>query len=106
MTTVEFALLVVALVVVIALQVLLLLRARSAPSEAHANVQALAFERVERELRQELQHSAQATRQELAGHMAQHQGAMLQQLESMRQQMQLHAAGGREEQARSLKRFA
>lgn len=102
MTTFEFVLLVAAVLVVIALQLLLLLR----PRGGDASAQALAFERVERELRLELQHSAQATRQELAGHMAQHQGATLQQLESMRQQMQLHAAGGREEQARSLKRFA
>ena len=101
MTTFEFVLL-AALLLVIALQVLLLLRPRGDTTTG----QALAFERVERELRQELQHSAQATRQELAGHMAQHQGATLQQLETMRQQMQLHAAGGREEQARSLKRFA
>ena len=100
MTTFELVL-AAALLVVIALLVLLLLRPRG-----DAGGQALAFERVERELRLELQHSAQATRQELAGHMAQHQGATLQQLESMRQQMQLHAAGGREEQARSLKRFA
>ena len=100
MTTFDMVLL-LALLIVIALQVLLLLRPRG-----EGQGQALAFERVERELRLELQHSAQATRQELAGHMAQHQGATLQQLESMRQQMQLHAAGGREEQARSLKRFA
>jgi DNA recombination protein RmuC len=101
MTTFQFAVLALAVLVVIALQLLLLLRPRG-----DAGGQALAFERVERELRLELQHSAQATRQELAAHMAQHQGATLQQLESMRQQMQLHAAGGREEQARSLKRFA
>jgi DNA recombination protein RmuC len=50
--------------------------------------------------------SAQATRQELASHLAQNQAATAQQLEAMRQQIQLHAAGGREEQARALKRFA
>jgi DNA recombination protein RmuC len=100
MTTLQFALFAVAALVVIALQVLILLRARGGEGNGQA------FERVERELRLELQHSAQATRQELAGHMAQHQAATVQQLDSMRQQMQLHAAGGREEQARSLKRFA
>ena len=99
MSTFEFAILLVALLAVIVLQVLLFLRGRRDGSGQ-------AFERVERELRLELQHSAQATRQELAGHMAQHQAATVQQLDSMRQQMQLHAAGGREEQARSLKRFA
>jgi len=99
MTTLQFALLGAALLAVIALQLLALLRARTDGS-------ALAFERLERELRLELQHSAQATRQELAAHMAQHQGGTNQQLENMRQQMQLHAAGGREEQARALKRFA
>lgn len=102
MTTLQFAVLGAALLAIIALQVLVLLR----PRGGDASGQALAFERVERELRLELQHSAQTTRQELAGHMAQHQGATVQQLEVMRQQMQLHAAGGREEQARALKRFA
>jgi DNA recombination protein RmuC len=99
MSTLQFVLLGVALLVVIALQVMNLLRGRGDGS-------APAFERLERELRLELQHSAQATRQELAAHMAQHQGGINQQLDSMRQQMGLHAAGGREEQARALKRFA
>jgi DNA recombination protein RmuC len=58
------------------------------------------------ELRHEMQASAQATRQELAAHLAQNQSGIVQQLEAMRQQMQVHSAGGREEQARALKRFA
>lgn len=102
MTTLQFAVLAIALLAVIALQVLVLLRARGGQADGNGQQ----FERVERELRLELQHSAQATRQELTGHMAQHQAATVQQLDSMRQQMQLHAAGGREEQARALKRFA
>jgi len=102
MSTYQFAALLAAALVVIVLQVLALLRARAGDAQGGGQQ----FERVERELRLELQHSAQATRQELAGHMAQHQAATVQQLDSMRQQMQLHAAGGREEQARALKRFA
>ena len=102
MSTLQFAVLAIALLAVIALQVLVLLRGRGPGGNGNDQQ----FERVERELRLELQHSAQATRQELAAHMAQHQAATVQQLDSMRQQMQLHAAGGREEQARALKRFA
>jgi len=106
MSTLQFAVIAIALLVVIALQVLVLLRGRGLGGNGSGDGNGQQFERVERELRLELQHSAQATRQELAAHMAQHQGATVQQLDSMRQQMQLHAAGGREEQARALKRFA
>jgi DNA recombination protein RmuC len=98
----EILILLVALVV-IALQLLLLARARNADSGADAGRH---LERLERELRLELQSTAQATRQEVAGHMGQYHGATVQQLDSMRQQMQLHSASGREEQARALKRFA
>ena len=106
MSTLQFAVLAIALLAVIALQVLALLRGRGLGGNGSGDGNGQQFERVERELRLELQHSAQATRQELAAHMAQHQAATVQQLDSMRQQMQLHAAGGREEQARALKRFA
>ncbi len=106
MSTLQFAVLAIALLAVIALQVLVLLRARGLSGNGSNDGNGQQFERVERELRLELQHSAQATRQELAAHMAQHQATTVQQLDSMRQQMQLHAAGGREEQARALKRFA
>ncbi|RZA33439.1 MAG: DNA recombination protein RmuC [Lysobacteraceae bacterium] len=92
-------LILVAVVVVIALQLLLLAKARSNGDGRH-------IERLERELRLELQSTAQATRQEVAGHMGQYHGATVQQLDGMRQQMQLHSASGREEQARALKRFA
>jgi DNA recombination protein RmuC len=103
MSTIEFILLAIGLLAVIALQVMLLARARAGGRGDEAQ---LAFERLERELRHEMQASAQATRQELAAHLAQHHAAAGQQLETMRQQMHLHASGGREEQARSLKRMA
>ncbi len=92
-------LLLLALVVVIVLQLLLLNRARANGDGRHV-------ERLERELRLEMQSTAQATRQEVAGHMAQYHAAGVQQFDSMRQQMQLQSSSGREEQARSLKRFA
>ncbi|RJG08542.1 DNA recombination protein RmuC [Massilia cavernae] len=81
--------------IVIALQLALLLRGRGRDAE-----------RMERELRAELQASAQATRQELGGTLAQHHGATVQQLDSLRQQSMLQASSGREEQAVALKRFA
>jgi DNA recombination protein RmuC len=56
MTTVEILIL-AGLLLVAALQALLLLRARRGDDSRH-------FERVERELRQEMQASAQATRQD------------------------------------------
>jgi DNA recombination protein RmuC len=103
MPTLEFIVLAIALLAVLALQFVLLARARAGAGrgdERHA------FERLERELRMELQSSAQSTRQELAAHLAQNQAAVAQQLENMRQQIQLASQGGREEQARALKRFS
>jgi DNA recombination protein RmuC len=96
MTNTEFLILAAALLAVVVLQILALLRNRGGAQ----------FERMERELRLEMQSSAQGTRQELSGHLAQNQAGIVQQLEAMRQQIQLHAAGGREEQAMALKRFA
>ena len=98
MTTAEILIL-VGLALIIALLVLVLLRLRGSGDGAH-------IERLERELRQELQASAQSTRQETAGHLAQYHNASVQQFDSMRQQMQLQSSSGREEQARALKRFA
>ena len=98
MSIIEIVLL-LALVVVIVLQLLLLARARSNGDARH-------IERLERELRLEMQSTAQATRQEVAGHMGQYHAASVQQFDSMRQQMQLQSGSSREEQARSLKRFA
>ncbi len=92
-------LILVAVAIVIVLQFLLLARARNAGDGRH-------IERLERELRLEMQSTAQATRQEVSGHMGQYHAATVQQLDGMRQQMQLHSASGREEQARALKRFA
>jgi DNA recombination protein RmuC len=103
MSTIEFIVLASGLLAVLGLQFALFARGRSGGTDSGS---APAFERLERELRHELQASAQATRQELAAHMAQSQAATAQQLEAMRQQIQLHAAGGREEQARTLQRFA
>jgi DNA recombination protein RmuC len=100
MTTAE-TLILVGLVLIIALLVLVLLRLRGSGDGNGAHI-----ERLERELRQELQASAQSTRQETAGHLAQYHNASVQQFDSMRQQMQLQSSSGREEQARALKRFA
>lgn len=98
MTTAEILIL-VGLALIIALLVLVLLRLRGSGDGLH-------IERLERELRQQLQASAQSTRQETAGHLAQYHNASVQQFDSMRQQMQLQSSSGREEQARALKRFA
>jgi DNA recombination protein RmuC len=103
MPTIEFIVVAIGLLAVIGLQFALFARLR-ATKDSDGSAQA--FERLERELRHELQASAQATRQEMAAHLAQNQAATAQQLDAMRQQIQLHAAGGREEQARGLKRFA
>jgi DNA recombination protein RmuC len=91
MTETQFLILAGALLAVAVLQLLVLLRGRGG---------------AERELRLDIQASAQGTRQELSAHLAQNQAAIVQQLESMRQQFLQNAAGGREEQARALKRFA
>jgi DNA recombination protein RmuC len=96
MTETQFLILAGASLAIVALQIFALLR-------AHGGAQ---VERLERELRLELQASAQGTRQELSANLAQNQAAVVQHLETMRQQIQLHAAGGREEQALALKRFA
>ena len=95
MTQLEFLVLAALAAIVIALQLVLLLRGRGRDAE-----------RMERELRAELQASAQATRQELSGTLAQYHGATVQQLDSLRQQSMLQASSGREEQAVALKRFA
>jgi len=102
MTTAEILIL-VGLALIIALLVLVLLRLRGS---GDGNGNGMHIERLERELRQELQASAQSTRQETAGHLAQYHNASVQQFDSMRQQMQLQSSSGREEQARALKRFA
>jgi DNA recombination protein RmuC len=103
MTDTQYFILMAGVAVAVALQVLALLRARGSAGDGGDGAR---FDRIERELRLELQASAQATRQELAAHLAQNHAATVQQLDGMRQQIQLHSASGREEQARSLKRLA
>jgi len=106
MSTLAFIVLAAGLLAVLVLQFLLFKRSGTGSNAGVGDESTLAFERMERELRHEMQASAQATRQELAAHLAQNQTVLAQQLEGMRQQIQLHATGGREEQARTLKRFA
>ena len=128
------------LVAVVVLQIFILMRARrnEAPLEQLQNElqrhQQQTGERVERELRLQVQISAQSTRQELGNNFSQFQQALLaqltsvatiqnnqidsfaqqlakltqanaQQLESMRQAIATQAHAGREEQAAALKRF-
>jgi DNA recombination protein RmuC len=98
MTENQFLILAALALLAVMLQLVLLLRGRGG-DEAR-------FEKVERALRQELQASAQATRQELAANLAHNHGASVQQLEGMRQHIQQQGASGREEQSVTLKRFA
>jgi len=142
MTDILTAALPVALAVIIVLQLLILLRARGGDSAARLaqmqdeiqKHQLQTGERIERELRQQVQMTAQGTRQELGGNFAQFQQTLMtqftnvarlqnaqmdafaqqlsklteantQQLESMRQSIAQHAHAAREEQAGSLKRF-
>jgi DNA recombination protein RmuC len=64
------------------------------------------MDRLEREVRMQLQASAQGTRQELSASLAQFHSSTLQQLDALRVQMQTQAQSGRQEQAQSLTRFA
>ncbi|HCN90619.1 MAG TPA: DNA recombination protein RmuC, partial [Oxalobacteraceae bacterium] len=112
MTTSEIIILLLVAVVLI-LQVIGLLRGRAAdvPAEltqlqtALQQHQQQTGERIERELREQVQSTAQGTRQELTGNFAQFQLTLGAQLEAMRQAMTLQAQNGREEQASALKRF-
>ena len=142
MTLIEFFVLLLAAAAILVLQVILYLRARPADSSAQLSQlqtdlqqhHSQASERVERELRAQVQNSAQSTRQELTGTLAQFQQTLAtqltsvatlqnsqidtfaqqlvklnesnaQQLESMRQAISSQAQTGREEQASALKRF-
>ena len=98
MTDSRFYLLAGAAVVLIVLQVLALLRSRSDNSAA--------FDRLERELRREMQLGAQTARQDTAASLAQYHAATVGHLDAMRKQIGENAAVGRDEQARSLKRVA
>ncbi|MES2316180.1 MAG: DNA recombination protein RmuC [Pseudomonadota bacterium] len=77
MTEFQFWLLLGVVLAALVLQLIVLLRGRDGTP----------FERVERELRLEMQSSAQATRQELTAVLAQYHGASVQQLDGMRQQI-------------------
>ena len=117
MTPTEFFVLLAAAACVIALQIATLWRGRggagNAPDAAlWPQLQQLQqhslerIDRVEREVRMQLQTSAQATRQELSAALAQFHAATVQQLDGMRAQIQGQGQSGREEQAASLTRFA
>jgi DNA recombination protein RmuC len=141
MTFIEILVLLL-VVVVIVLQIIALLRGRGMDLSSQLaqlqnelqRHQGQTSERIERELRGQVQTSAQSTRQELTGSLAQFQQmlaaqltsvatiqnnqidsfaqqlaklneANAQQLESMRQAIRIQAQAGREEQAAALKRF-
>jgi len=141
MTTIELAILLLIAAVVI-LQIAILLRARGGDASAHLprlqeelqRHHLQSAERLERELRNQVQTSAQGTRQELGGSFTQLQQTLAaqltsvatiqnkqidsfaqqlaklsesnaQQLESMRQAIAAQAQAGREEQSSALKRF-
>ncbi|MGH8809152.1 MAG: DNA recombination protein RmuC, partial [Noviherbaspirillum sp.] len=141
MHTTEIAILLL-IAAVIVLQIVILWRARSADASSQLlqlqnelqRHQQQTGERIERELRNQVQASSQGTRQELGGNFAQFQQALTaqltsvatiqnnqidsfaqqlaklneanaQQLESMRQAITAQAQAGREEQSSSLKRF-
>jgi DNA recombination protein RmuC len=94
MTQTEFFILLAALAVVIALQVMALLRGRAGVVAPSADL-AERIERVEREVRMQLQTTAQTSN-----------AATVQQFEAMRRQLEAQGLVGRNEQARSLKLFA
>jgi DNA recombination protein RmuC len=104
MITIEFIVLLAVGLAVLALQALALLRGR-AGAGADADGLAERIERVEREVRMQLQATAQASRQDMTQLLAQAQAANAQQLEAMRRQIDGQGQSGREEQAQSLKRF-
>lgn len=142
MTQLHFIILLLVAVVIIALQIIAMLRNRAVDITPQlANLQnelqrhqQQGSERIERELREQVQSTAQATRQELGSNFMQFQQALAtqltsvatlqnnqidsfaqqlaklneanaQQLEAMRQAITLQAQTGREEQATALKRF-
>lgn len=97
MSQIEFLVLLLVLAIVLVLQVLALLQNRGAGGARGAEDGAIAerIERVEREVRLQLQATAQATH-----------GATVQQFEAMRRQLEAQGMVGREEQSRNLKLFA
>ncbi|WP_295992067.1 DNA recombination protein RmuC [Rugamonas sp.] len=105
MNQTEFFILLAALLIVIGLQLAALLRARGAAADAGGGL-AERIERVEREVRMQLQTTAQATRQDMGQHLSQAHAATVQQFEAMRRQIETQGHSGREEQSLNLKRFA
>jgi len=95
MGQIEFFVLLLVLAVVLVLQVLALLRARAAQNGTQEAGLAERIERVEREVRLQLQATAQATH-----------AATVQQFEGLRRQLEAQGLVGREEQSRNLKLFA
>src|SRR5471032_3071955 len=102
MNQIEFIVLLAALLIVIVLQLIALLRARGGADAGLAE----RIERVEREVRMQLQATAQASRQETAQHLSQAHAATVQQFDAMRRQLETQGQTGREEQSQNLKRFA
>ena len=142
MTQLHFIILLFVAVVIIALQIVAMLRHRAVDITPQLTTlqnelqrhQQQGSERIERELREQVQSTAQATRQELGSNFTQFQQTLAaqltsvatmqnnqidsfaqqlaklneanaQQLEAMRQAITLQAQTGREEQATALKRF-
>ena len=96
MTHTEFFVLLAALLLVLVLQVMALLRARASAMDAQAGGGlAERIERVEREVRLQLQTTAQTSH-----------AATVQQFDDMRRQLQAQGLVGRDEQGKSLKQFA
>ncbi|MFC0166643.1 DNA recombination protein RmuC [Pseudoduganella danionis] len=95
MGQIEFFVLLLLLAAVLVLQVLALLRARAGQNATQEAGLAERIERVEREVRLQLQATAQASH-----------GATVQQFEGLRRQLEAQGLVGREEQSRNLKLFA
>jgi DNA recombination protein RmuC len=86
MTQLEFLVLLALGLALLALQILILLRARAGGG---TDALAASIERVEREVRLQLQATAQASRQELGQTLAQSHAATVQQLDGMRRQIEV-----------------
>jgi len=97
MTSIEFFVLLAALAAVIVLQIMTLLRGRAGAEAGPVSAIDLAerIERVEREVRMQLQTTAQTSN-----------AATVQQFEAMRRQLEAQGMVSRNEQARSLKLFS
>lgn len=88
MSSVEFLALLALGAIVVALQIVSLLRARAPQQDKGVAELAAGLERLEREVRLQLQATAQASRQETAQILAQSHAATVQQLDVMRRQIE------------------